>query len=100
MSHCNRANLECHVCSGVFASLMSSVDSTLNSIATMSSVDVFTRWRPTASEAASVRVGRGAILAAVVLGVGFLGVNIYIKLLRPDIAIINTLTEIRYFFTK
>eukprot|EP01045_Picozoa_sp_COSAG04_P011850 COSAG04_NODE_776_length_10398_cov_2.756870_10_plen_500_part_00 len=85
---------------GVFASLMSSVDSTLNSIATMSSVDVFSRWRPGASEAASVRVGRGAIMAAVVLGVGFLGVNIFVKLLRPDIAIINTLTEIRYFFTK
>ena len=66
----------------------------------MSSVDGFSRWRPGASETASVRVGRGAILAAVVLGVGFLGVNIFVKLLRPDIALINTLTEIRYFFTK
>ncbi len=85
---------------GLFASLMSSVDSTLNSIATMVSVDLYARLQLDASEAKGVAAGRVAILVALCAGVCFLYLNIYVKLLQPDFAIINFLTELRYYFTN
>ena len=45
-------------------------------------------------------MGKAAIVVALCAGVGFLYLNIYVKLLRPEFAIINTLTELRYFFTN
>ncbi|MDP7031295.1 MAG: sodium/solute symporter, partial [Gemmatimonadota bacterium] len=57
---------------GLFASLMSTVDSIFNSVATLWSVDIYRRYlRPHATEAEVVRAGKGAILVALGTGLAF-----------------------------
>jgi SSS family solute:Na+ symporter len=70
---------------GLFASLMSSVDSIFNSISTLWSIDVYRkRLAPTASEAEVVTAGRRAILATMCIGIlcGF--AVVYVKFADPS----------------
>ena len=53
---------------GLLAALMSSLSSTFNSSATLFTVDIYRKWRPDASERATVTVGRIATCVVVVLG--------------------------------
>lgn len=82
----------------LFASLMSTVDSTFNSIATMWSVDIFKGWlRPDATDAEMVGQGRKAILITLISGVTMGLVLLYLKFENPESAFTHTLNELRYY---
>jgi solute:Na+ symporter, SSS family len=54
--------------SGIGAALMGHVSATYNSISTLVTRDFYLRWRPGASQAEQIRVGRWAVLTVFVLG--------------------------------
>jgi solute:Na+ symporter, SSS family len=54
--------------SGIAAALMGHISATYNSISTLVTRDFYVRWRPNASQAEQIRVGRWAVLAVFVLG--------------------------------
>jgi SSS family solute:Na+ symporter len=83
---------------GLFASLMSSVDSIFNSISTLWSIDIYQKWlRPEATEAEVVRTGRRAILGTLVIGILFGFVFTYIKLANPEFPLDPLFKKISYF---
>jgi SSS family solute:Na+ symporter len=54
--------------SGIGAALMGHISATYNSVSTLVTRDFYLRWRPGASQAAQIRVGRAAVLTVFVLG--------------------------------
>lgn len=83
---------------GLFASLMSTVDSTFNSLATLWSTDIYATYiHPMANDAQKIRAGRSAILfslgTALIMGM----VLLYLKFDNPDSAFTHTLNNLRYF---
>ena len=67
---------------GLFASLMSSVDSIFNSVSTMWSLDIYKkRINPQATDAQIVAMGKKSILATLLLGIGFGLTVTYVKLM-------------------
>lgn len=82
----------------LFASLMSTVDSTFNSLATLWSVDIYKRYlRPEASEAEMVAAGRRTILVALVTGISMGLLLMYLKFANPEAAFTHVLNELRYY---
>ena len=82
----------------LFASLMSTVDSTFNSLATLWSIDVYKRYlRPAATEEQMVAVGKQTILVGLVTGVIMGLLLLYLKLENPGSAFTHTLNELRYY---
>ena len=82
----------------LFASLMSTVDSTFNSLATLWSVDVYKRHlRPAATDAAMVRAGRRTILVTLCTGITVGLLLMYLKFADPENAFTHTLNSLRYF---
>jgi SSS family solute:Na+ symporter len=57
------------VVAGFLAALMSSLSSVFNSTSTLFTFDFYKKWRPNASEATLVNVGRGATMVLVAIGV-------------------------------
>ena len=83
---------------GLFASLMSSVDSIFNSIATLWSVDIFKRrLAPDADDARVVAAGRRAILVTMAIGVLFGFAFTYIKLDNPAFPLDPLFKKVSYF---
>ena len=83
---------------GLFASLMSTVDSIFNSISTMWSIDIYKRHlRPDASDADIVRAGKRAIIATLITGVGFAFVMVLVKYSNPDTAFTHWFNQATYF---
>ena len=83
---------------GLFASLMSTVDSIFNSISTMWSFDIYKRHlRPDASDADIVRAGKRAIIATLITGVGFAFVMVLVKYSNPDTAFTHWFNQATYF---
>ena len=83
---------------GLFASLMSTVDSTFNSLATLWSVDIYATYlNPKANDAQKISAGRKAILVS--LGTALLMgmILLYLKFENPDSAFTHTLNNLRYF---
>ena len=83
---------------GLFASLMSTVDSTFNSIATLWSTDIYsTIINKNASDKQKIAAGRKAILislgTALLMGI----ILLYIKFDNPDSAFTHTLNNLRYY---
>ena len=65
---------------GLFASLMSTVDSIFNSVSTLWSIDIYKRYlRPDASPQEIVRMGKSAIVGAFVTGLLFAFLVVYLK---------------------
>ena len=65
---------------GLFASLMSTVDSIFNSVSTLWSIDIYKRYlRPNASPQEIVRMGKSAIVGTFVTGVLFAFVVVALK---------------------
>jgi SSS family solute:Na+ symporter len=65
---------------GLFASLMSTVDSIFNSVSTLWSIDVYKRYlKPDAPDAAVVRTGKLAIVGTLILGCIFAFIVIGLK---------------------
>ncbi|MGB2085711.1 MAG: SLC5 family protein [Flavobacteriaceae bacterium] len=83
---------------GLFASLMSTVDSTFNSIATLWSTDIYSKYiNPNARDFEKIEAGRKAILvslaSALIMGL----VLLYLKFDAPDSAFTHTLNNLRYY---
>lgn len=83
---------------GLFASLMSTVDSTFNSLATLWSTDIYATYlNKTANDQQKIRAGRKAILfslgTALIMGL----ILLYLKFDNPDSAFTHTLNNLRYY---
>ncbi|RMG80113.1 MAG: hypothetical protein D6714_15265 [Bacteroidetes bacterium] len=82
----------------LFASLMSTVDSTFNSLATLWSIDIYKEYiRPDATDSEVVEAGRKTILFTLLTGVIMGCVLLYVKFNNPQAAFTHTLNELRYY---
>ena len=82
----------------LFASLMSTVDSTFNSLATLWSIDIYKAYlNKSASDAEVVNAGRKTILITLITGVLMGLVLLYVKFENPEAAFTHTLNELRYY---
>jgi len=83
---------------GLFASLMSSVDSIFNSVSTLWSVDIYRRRiRPQATDRQVVSMGRKAIMATLVTGLSFGFLQAYIKFSNPEFALTHWFNDMSYY---
>ena len=83
---------------GLFASLMSTVDSTFNSIATLWSTDIYARYlRPNANDQQKIAAGRKAILFSLATALLMGLVLLYLKFENPNSAFTHTLNNLRYY---
>lgn len=83
---------------GLFASLMSTVDSTFNSLATLWSTDIYAQYiHPKANDTEKIQAGRYAIVFSLgtALLMGF--VLLYLKFDNPNAAFTHTLNNLRYY---
>ena len=83
---------------GLFASLMSTVDSTFNSLATLWSTDIYSKYiNKKASDQEKIKAGQKAILfslgTALLMGM----VLLYLKFDDPNSAFTHTLNNLRYY---
>ena len=83
---------------GLFASIMSTIDSTYNSIATLWSTDIYSAIiNKNASDKQKIAAGRKAIIfslgTALLMGV----ILLYLKFDNPDSAFTHTLNNLRYY---
>lgn len=82
----------------LFASLMSTVDSTFNSLATLWSIDIYKGYlRKSATDSQLVQAGRRAIIVALFTGVAMGLILLYLKFENPEAAFTHTLNELRYY---
>ena len=83
---------------GLFASMMSSVDSIFNSLSTMWSIDIYKRYlRPGATNAQVVAAGKKTILATLVTGILFGSIFLYGKFQNPDFPLTHWFNELSYY---
>ncbi|MEZ4386330.1 MAG: sodium/solute symporter [Candidatus Krumholzibacteriia bacterium] len=82
---------------GLFASLMSSVDSIFNSVSTVWSVDIYRRrLRPAATERQVVAMGRRAVGVTCVVGIVFGFAFAWVKLRNPDFPLDPVFKQVSY----
>ncbi len=82
----------------LFASLMSTVDSLFNSLATLWSVDIYKGYiKKDASDKQMVQAGRNTILVTLCTGVTMGCILAYVKFDNPELAFTHTLNELRYY---
>ena len=82
----------------LFASLMSTVDSTFNSLATLWSIDIYKEYlHKNASDTQIVEAGRRAILFSFITGATVGILLLYLKFSDPNAAFTHTLNELRYY---
>lgn len=83
---------------GLFASLMSTVDSTFNSLATLWSVDVYSTYiNKEATDYQKIRSGRKAIIFSLFTALLMSMILLYLKFDDPDSAFTHTLNNLRYY---
>ncbi len=83
---------------GLFASLMSSVDSIFNSVSTLWSMDIYRRrLRPDATDRDVVRMGRKAIAVTLLTGLSFGLLQVYIKFDNPEFALTHWFNDVSYY---
>ena len=83
---------------GLFASLMSTLDSTLNSIATMWSTDIYSKYiNKGATDKEKIIVGRKSIIIALSIGLTVGMYLLYLKLDKPQAAFTHVLNNLRYY---
>ena len=83
---------------GLFASLMSTVDSTFNSLATLWSVDIYSKYiNKNASDFQKIKSGRKAIIFSFLTALIMSMVLLYLKFDDPDSAFTHTLNNLRYY---
>ena len=83
---------------GLFASLMSTVDSIYNSVSTLWSIDIYKRHiRPDATSEEVVRMGKKAIIATFFAGALFAFIQIYVKYRNPEFALTHWFNEMSYY---
>ena len=83
---------------GLFASLMSTLDSIYNSVATLWSVDIYKRHlRPQATDIEIVRAGKRTIIATLISGILFGFVVVYVKYGNPTFALTHWFNAATYY---
>jgi SSS family solute:Na+ symporter len=83
---------------GLFASLMSTVDSIFNSVSTLWSVDIYKKFiRPKASDAQVIRAGRISIVVTLLVGIAMGAFFLAVKFKSPDIVLDAFFKELSYF---
>ena len=83
----------------LFASLMSTVDSLFNSLATLWSIDIYKGYlKKDATDAEVVQTGRRTILVTFMTGILMGFAILYYKLADPNAAFTHSLNALRYFF--
>jgi len=83
---------------GLFASLMSTIDSTFNSLATLWSIDIYSNYiNKIASDQEKIKSGRLAIIFSLVSGLTMGLFLLYLKFDNPDSAFTHTLNNLRYY---
>ncbi len=83
---------------GLFASLMSSVDSIFNSVSTLWAVDVFKgRLRPEATDQQMVAMGKKAIIVTLLTGLAFGFLQVHIKFSNPEFALTHWFNDMSYY---
>ena len=82
----------------LFASLMSTVDSTFNSLATLWSIDIYKEYiNKNATDLQTINAGKRAILFGFITGVTIGIILLNLKFSNPDDAFTHTLNELRYY---
>ncbi len=85
----------------LFASLMSTIDSTFNSLATLFSIDIYKNYiNKNASDKEVVNAGRKTIIVALFTGIIIGWLFVFLKLDNPEDAFTHTLNEIRNYFNS
>lgn len=83
---------------GLFASLMSTVDSTFNSLATLWSTDIYSTYiNKKATDSQKINAGRNAILFSLFTALLMGMILLYIKFDQPNSAFTHTLNNLRYY---
>lgn len=83
---------------GLFASLMSTLDSTFNSLATLWSIDIYSKYiNKKATDGEKINAGKRAIVFCLFSGLTMGLVLLYLKFDKPDSAFTHTLNNLRYF---
>ena len=83
---------------GLFASLMSTVDSTFHSIATLWSVDIYSNYiNKEPSDYQKIRAGRQAIIFSLMTSLIVGIILLYLKFENPSAAFTHTLNNLRYY---
>ena len=82
----------------LFASLMSTVDSTFNSLSTLFSIDIYQEYiNKSATDLQIVEVGRRTIIVTLFTVIIMGLVLLYVKFNNPQAAFTHTLNELRYY---
>ena len=82
---------------GLFASVMSTVDSTYNSIATIWSIDIYsTIINKKATSEQQVNAGKSSIILSLISGLTMGMIFLYMKFNNPEAAFTHTTNELRY----
>ena len=82
----------------LFASLMSTVDSTFNSLATLWSIDIYKEYiNKNATDLQTINAGKRAILFGFITGATIGIILLNLKFSNPDDAFTHTLNELRYY---
>jgi SSS family solute:Na+ symporter len=83
---------------GLFASLMSTIDSIFNSVSTLWSVDIYKRHlRPHASETDVVRMAKRAIGVTLLVGIIAAFVQIYVKFENEGFPLTHWFNDVSYY---
>ena len=83
---------------GLFASLMSTIDSTFNSLATLWSVDIYSNYfNKDATDSEKINSGRRAIIFSFFTALLMSMILLYLKFDNPESAFTHTLNSLRYY---
>tara|TARA_B100001248_G_scaffold55457_1_gene36801 strand:- start:193 stop:1731 length:1539 start_codon:yes stop_codon:yes gene_type:complete len=83
---------------GLFASLMSTIDSTFNSLATLWSIDIYSKYfKKNATESEKINSGRRAIIFSFFTALLMSMILLYLKFDSPESAFTHTLNSLRYY---
>ncbi len=83
---------------GLFASLMSSVDSMFHSVSTLWTIDIYKRHlRPKATDAEMVGMARWVIVLTLAAGIIFTWVNSYVKFDNPEFPLTHWFNSMSYY---
>jgi len=86
------------ILTGLFASLMSTLDSIYNSVSTLWSIDIYKKYiKPDATESEIVGAGKKSILAAFITGALFSFVVLYVKFDNPTFPLTHWFNQLSYF---
>ena len=95
---CIRDRLKGIVLCGLFASLMSTIDSTFNSLATLWSIDIYSKYfNKNATDSEKINSGRKAIIFSFFTAILMSMILLYLKFDSPESAFTHTLNNLRYY---